>query len=174
MGIGVSQAENKQMTDTSNSGCLSLIATLIFGPQKSQELSNEKLPYQLRNTLLSAAEFSFYKVLEDAVKNKLKIQCKVRLADIFYTSYGTNIYHFNRITGKHVDFLLCDMQTMRPILGIELDDSSHSQPDRKARDIFVDEVFKVAQLPLLHIQAKRAYSPEVLLVQIKQLVEVEL
>lgn len=162
------------MTDTSNSGCLSLIATLIFGPKKSQELSPEILPYKLRSTLLSAAEFSFYKVLESAVQKKAEIQCKVRLADIFYTPYGTNVSHFNRITGKHVDFLLCDIQTMKPILGIELDDASHSQPDRKARDVFVDEVFKVAELPLLHIQAKRAYHVEELLAQIKQLVKVEL
>jgi hypothetical protein len=162
------------MTDTSNSGCLSLIATLIFGPKKSQELIPVILPYKLRSNLLSAAEFSFYKVLESAVQKKAEIQCKVRLADIFYTPYGTNVSHFNRITGKHVDFLLCDMQTMKPILGIELDDASHSQPDRKARDIFVDEVFKVAQLPLLHIQAKRTYSSEELFSQIKQLIKVEL
>lgn len=161
------------MMDT-NSGCVSLIATLIFGPKKSQEIRNEILPYKLRNTLLSAAEFSFYKVLENALQKKAEIQCKVRLADIFYTPYGTNVSHFNRITGKHVDFLLCDIQTMKPILGIELDDASHSQPDRKARDIFVDEVFKVAQLPLLHIQAKRTYSPEELLAQIKQFIKIEL
>jgi hypothetical protein len=162
------------MMDISNSGCLSLIATLIFGPKKSQEISSDILPYKLRNNLLSAAEFSFYKVLETALQKRVEIQCKVRLADIFYTPYGTNVSHFNRITGKHVDFLLCDMQTMKPILGVELDDASHFQPDRKARDIFVDEVFKVADLPLLHIQAKRTYHPEELLVQIKQLVKVEL
>jgi hypothetical protein len=162
------------MTDTSNSGCLSLIATLIFGPKKSQEIREEVLPYKLRNTLLSAAEFSFYKVLETALQKKAEIQCKVRLADIFYTPYGTNVSHFNRITGKHVDFLLCDLQTMRPILGIELDDASHSQMDRKARDIFVDEVFKVADLPLLHIQAKRTYHAEELFARIKQLVNAEL
>jgi hypothetical protein len=162
------------MTDTSNSGCLSLIATLIFGPKKSQEISNEILPYKLRSNLLSAAEFSFYKVLETAVQKKVEIQCKVRLADIFYTPYGTSISHFNRITGKHVDFLLCDMQTMKPILGIELDDVSHSQPDRRERDIFVDNVFKVAELPLLHIQAKRAYHPQELLSEINQFVKVEL
>lgn len=161
------------MMDT-NSGCLSLIATLIFGPKKSQELGSEILPYKLRSNLLSAAEFSFYKVLETALQKRAEIQCKVRLADIFYTPYGTNVSHFNRITGKHVDFLLCDMQTMKPILGIELDDASHSQPDRKARDIFVDEVFKVAELPLMHIQAKRTYQAEELLAQIKQLVKVEL
>jgi hypothetical protein len=161
------------MTDT-NSGCLSLIATLIFGPKKSQEINREILPYKLRSNLLSAAEFSFYKVLETAVQKNVEIQCKVRLADIFYTPYGTNVSHFNRITGKHVDFLLCDIQTMKPMLEIELDDASHAQPDRKARDIFVDEVFKVAELPLLHIQAKRIYHEEELLSQINQLVKVDL
>jgi hypothetical protein len=162
------------MTDTSNSGCLSLIATLIFGPKKLQEINSEILPYKLRSNLLSAAEFSFYKVLETAVQKKVEIQCKVRLADIFYTSYGTNVSHFNRITGKHVDFLLCDLQTMKPLMGIELDDASHSQPERKERDVFVDKVFKVAELPLLHIQAKRTYHPEELMAKIKEFLKVEL
>ncbi|MGI5917257.1 MAG: DUF2726 domain-containing protein [Anaerolineae bacterium] len=60
----------------------------------------------------------------------------------------------NRIDRKHVDFLLCDPQTMAPLLGIELDDSSHRRPDRRARDELVDRIFESAGLPLLRVPAR--------------------
>ena len=42
---------------------------------------------------------------------------------------------------------------------MELDDSSHDAEDRKARDAFVDEVFRSAKFPLLHIPAQATYNP---------------
>ena len=59
---------------------------------------------------------------------------------------------------KHVDFLLCSQGPMRPVLGIELDDTSHSRPDRQVRDEFVDAVFRAAQLPLLRFPVRTAYE----------------
>jgi len=47
---------------------------------------------------------------------------------------------------------------MQPLLGIELDGSSHQRSDRQERDDFVVEVFKVAKLPLLQIPARREYN----------------
>jgi predicted RNA-binding Zn-ribbon protein involved in translation (DUF1610 family) len=38
-----------------------------------------------------------------------------------------------------------------------LDDKSHQRPDRQERDMFVDQVFKAARLPILHVPVKRAY-----------------
>ncbi len=39
----------------------------------------------------------------------------------------------------------------------ELDDKSHQRQDRRERDAFVDQVFKAAGLPLLHVPARRGY-----------------
>jgi hypothetical protein len=47
---------------------------------------------------------------------------------------------------------------MQPVLGIELDDSSHQRADRIERDEFVTRVFEAAGLPLLHIPARASYS----------------
>jgi hypothetical protein len=55
---------------------------------------------------------------------------------------------------------LCDRHTLRPQLAIELDDRSHHRPDRVARDVLVNEVFAVAQLPLLHVPVQRSYNPQ--------------
>jgi hypothetical protein len=88
---------------------------------------------------------------------------KVNLNDLFFAQTGDtrrNRAANNRIDRKHVDFLLCDAQTLWPVLGIELDDRSHERPERKARDELVDGVFAAAGLPLLRVRVRQGYAPE--------------
>ena len=120
-------------------------------------------PYHLRDDFLSPAELNFYRVLQTAVSDWATIFVKVSLGDLFYAQtgeFGQNQAYRNKIDRKHVDFLLCDPQTIRPILGIELDDKSHQRAERQARDRFVDEVFAAAKLPIAHITVRQGYPPE--------------
>lgn len=120
-------------------------------------------PYHLRDDFLSPAELNFYRVLQTAVSDWATIFVKVSLGDLFYAQtgdYGKNQAYRNKIDRKHVDFLLCHPQTVRPILGIELDDKSHQRPDRQKRDHLVDGIFAAAQLPLVHITVKQGYPTE--------------
>lgn len=81
---------------------------------------------------------------------------KVNLSDIFFVSHPErNQAAWNRISRKHVDFLLCNSRSMRPRIGIELDDSSHAREDRQARDAFVQQVFEASGLSLLRFPAQR-------------------
>ncbi len=50
----------------------------------------------------------------------------------------------NRIHAKHIDFVLCDPETMEAKLAIELDDASHNRRDRVERDKFVDGALSAA------------------------------
>lgn len=123
-------------------------------------LDSEQLPYRVRDDFLAPAEASFLRVLTTVVAGRWLICPKVSLGDIFFVPRARdNIGAINRISRKHVDFLLCDFSTLRPMLGVELDDSSHQRPDRIARDGFVDQVFAAADLPLLHIPKRHAYAP---------------
>jgi hypothetical protein len=100
-------------------------------------------------------------VLKLAVKDRAVILAKVNLADIFFVARPKeNQSYRNKIDRKHVDFLGCDPTTMKPLFGVELDDKSHSRSDRVERDVFVDQVFQVAGLPLIRIPAKAAYEPK--------------
>ena len=138
-------------------GCLAAILAL-FGIGR-RAWSEPALPYRLRDDFRSPAEFSFYRVLKNAVAEQAVICCKVRLADIFFVSRSEGGQgERNRIDRKHVDFLLCDPRTMRPRCGVELDDASHDRRDRRERDAFVDQVFVAAALPLVRFGAKSAYS----------------
>lgn len=150
-------------TGNGNPGCLGALFGLGReggrGVQKPEAQRSEALPYRLRDDFLSPAEKSFHDVLTVALESRLVVCPKVNLADIFFvTRPNENTGARSRISQKHLDFLLCEPGTMKPVLGIELDDSSHSRPDRQERDAFVDGVFSVAGLPLRHVPARTGYS----------------
>jgi predicted RNA-binding Zn-ribbon protein involved in translation (DUF1610 family) len=137
---------------------VNFILDLLAGDSKKAQ--NPEFPYHLRDKFLSPAELSFYNVLREVVGNQAVLLTKVSLGDVFWVKKDDpsryRIYT-NKIDRKHVDFLICDSITIQPIIGIELDDKSHQRPDRQERDAFVDQVFKAAGLPILHIPAKRSY-----------------
>ena len=111
--------------------------------------------------LHSAAEHSFYHVLTTAASDWAVVCSKVSLGDLFYakaSDYGEFLTYTNKIDRKHVDFLLCDPKTLRPLVGIELDDRSHRRRDRQERDAFVDGVFEAAGLPLVRTPVQRNYD----------------
>ncbi len=147
------------MTSATNEkpGCLSIFAPFL-GRSKGT-LPAEALPYRLRDDFLSPAEFSFYKVFSSLVGDHLVIQSKVRLADIFFVARpNENLAYFSRIAQQHLDFLICDSATMKPLFGIELDDASHQRRDRQERDEFFQKVFQAAHFPVLRVPAQREYS----------------
>jgi len=118
-------------------------------------------PYLVRDDFLSPAELSFYLVLKTALSDLALICTKVSLGDLFYAKSSDNSKYrtyTNKIDRKHVDFLVCDPKTVRPLFGIELDDKSHKRPDRQERDEFVKNVFLAAKLPLIRIPVKHSYS----------------
>ena len=130
---------------------------------QAEKAGEVQYPYYLRDDFLSPAELNFYRVLQMAVSDWAIIFVKVSLGDLFYAQtgeFGQNQAYRNKIDRKHVDFLLCNPQTIRPILGIELDDKSHQRADRQARDRFVDEVFAAAKLPIAHITVRQGYPSE--------------
>lgn len=151
------------MTSSDNPGCLAALLNLLRGERKA-----ESFPYRLRDDLLSPAELSFYHVLSSAAGSKAAICVKIGMADVLYVSRPhENAGYRNRIDRKHIDFLLCDPATMKPLLAVELDDASHQRRDRQARDAFVEKAFQAAGLPLLRIPVRRQYDPREVAAQVE-------
>ena len=151
------------MTNTSSSntnpGCLGSILSIFGMNKKQEENAPESFPFRIRDDFLSPAEQSFYQVIKNMLGEAYAICPKVSLADIFYvTRPNENRSAFNKINRKHVDYLVCDPKTMKPLFAIELDDSSHQRSDRIERDAYVDGVFEAADLPLFHIPVKTRYN----------------
>lgn len=118
------------------------------------------LPYEKRTRLLTEAELAFYRVLHSATAGDWPLFAMVRLADLIQVkpqSSGGQGWQ-NKIQAKHLDFVLCDPDTLEAKLAIELDDASHEKPDRQARDQFVDAALGAAGLPILRVQCAAQYD----------------
>lgn len=120
--------------------------------------------YEATVTLLTPAERSFFGVLQLAVPSQTHLFAKVRLADVILprSSLGASLYQsaFNKISSKHLDFVLCYSSTIKVLCAIELDDSSHRLGRRQARDTFVDAALEYAAIPMLRVNASVGYTVE--------------
>jgi hypothetical protein len=135
------------------------------------------LPYRRKDYLLTKAEREFYEALRAAVEaGGIVVFPKVRLLDLLWFPKGTTnlASHRNRVQSKHVDFVLCDRRALRPLLVVELDDSTHERADRKARDAFVDSALAAAGLPILHVPARASYDPQAVAQQVMPLIAPQL
>ena len=123
--------------------------------------------------LLTPAERSFFGVLQQAVRSDYQIFAKVRLADIVRPVRNSSRSGwqsaFNRITGKHVDFVVCDLEQLRVVGVVELDDSTHARFERGVRDSLVDGALADAGIPILRIPARQSYSPAQIREQLESL-----
>ena len=140
----------------------------MLGMSPKQPQTAESLPFRTRDDFLSPSEISFYHVLLSIVGDQATVCPKVGLADLFFVERANaNTSAQNRIAQKHVDYVLCAPTSMRPLVGIELDDSNHARADQD-HDAFVDKVFQVAGLPLLHVQAQICYNTNELSARLAQ------
>jgi hypothetical protein len=118
--------------------------------------------YTRRESLFTAAELRFLETLRRALPTGLEIFGKVRVADVLkpVERLDPRAWRsaFVRITGKHLDFVLCERETGRLICAIELNDRSHARPDRQERDRFIVQACAEAGFPLLMIAAARSYD----------------
>ena len=119
-------------------------------------------PYQSKEVLCSPAERSFMGALDKIVGNGYRIFAKVRLADIVEVNKGLSSSArqsaFNRISRKHLDFVICDSRDLSIVGAVELDDKSHRKTGRQERDQFFDKALEAAGVPILRIKAQSAYS----------------
>ena len=136
------------------------------GDVRNTGRAGQRETYRRAESLLTPGEKEFYVVLREAVGPQAVIQCKVRLADVLLAPNNDRTA-FRRVSQKHVDFLLCQRLTLRPLLAIELDDASHGRRDRQDRDRFVDAACEGANLPILHVPMQSRYDPVQLLAAVR-------
>lgn len=171
--LGRARRYSRCVTTEGNRGCLaalfgqgtatgnkSLIAAETAVDMQLEEPSiatQTAVEMRLRQDFLSITELSFFRAAEIATRGRFTVLTKINLADLF-TSPTRDQGDWNRISRKHVDFLLCDAQTLKPLLGIELDDSSHARVSAQRGDAVKDAAFASAGLPLLRVSARRGYA----------------
>jgi len=142
-----------------------LVVALLFLSVFVKALSKSSKPrgnYVLNSSLVTPAERSFLGCLDSVLPSGVRIFAKVRLADLFSVEDNGDRASwrsdFNRISNKHIDFLLCSASDLSPLVAIELDDKSHAQRDRQQRDEFLDSLFAASKIRLLRLKVQRSYS----------------
>lgn len=153
-----------------------LVAIFVWVIVRAQLANRREGLYYLRKSLFTPAERAFLIVLEKTVPDGVRVFGKVRLEDILGVVSGLDRAQRtaarNKINRKHVDFLLVRESDFAPLAGIELDDSSHEEDDRRQRDAFVDEAFASAKLPLLHVPVQKTYSSADIKARLAEVLEV--
>jgi len=119
-------------------------------------------PYQAKGTPFSAAEASFFRVLDAAVGPEHRVFAKLRIADLLAVRSGLSSSErrsaMNRVERKHFDFVVCERDTLLVVAAVELDDASHAAPARRKRDDFVERACAAAGLRLVRVPAQSAYA----------------
>lgn len=132
---------------------ISVVIKLLFN-KSFRNRSKKVYSYKLKLFLLSKPEHELFDLLVQNFGDKFHIFPQVHLSSIFdHKIKGQNWWGaFSHINRKSIDFLFCDKAYIKPILGIELDDSSHNRLDRIERDKEVVSIFQTSGLPLLRFE----------------------
>jgi len=119
---------------------------------------NGQLPYRLRNKFLSSPEMALLRALEQMSDGHYRICPKVSVNDIFYINRpNENVHFYNKIFRKHVDFLLCNPESMRPVIGVELVKPIAREQARES-DQFMENLFLQAGITLVHVPTSDNYN----------------
>jgi len=127
-------------------------------------------PYTPGPGLLTEAELHFFATLETARAHlaqtqdgwaDAQIMVQVPLASLITVRKGldnsTRQKWRNKIDRKTIDFVIVDKR-FRPIVALELDDSSHAKPNRQTRDAIVEGAFEDAGVRLVRIPGRGKYE----------------
>ena len=120
------------------------------------------LKFKSVDRLLSPHEARVYKIIHNSVPVGTILMSKIRCADLLLPdgqSHSENYSLFGRIKAMHFDYVLVDANSFRPLLAIELQDSSHKTSHAKSRDAKKKAACDVANFPLIRI-TKSQYLTE--------------
>lgn len=147
---------------------------------RSQELLRKGKAYTRVPTLMTRHEERCYRYLQERIQEiainagyngngSLRIHSKVRVVDVVLpdaTRYAEGtpsfIGLFRQISQWHFDFVICDDETQKIVIALELDDQSHQLPDRVRRDQILDSVCRDAHMPftrLIMTRTAMTYKP---------------
>lgn len=130
--------------------------------QEPNTNNTNNYPYKKKN-LFTKSEYVFFKKLNNATKSKnIIIFTKIRLEDFIETTTFDNRQKYRGyIKSRHVDFILCDANSLQILAAIELDDPSHHTTKAQKTDKFKNELFEAIGIRLLRIKTGTDFQCEI-------------
>jgi hypothetical protein len=121
-------------------------------------------PFHQNKGLFSNVECTFIRLIEVAVGKEYRVMCRIRLSDILSlhrnTDRKTARTALSRANNKYLDFVLCDRESMKPVIAIDLVHDKGNEGYKLQRDWFVGGALDAARIPHLRIKVKSGYKPE--------------
>lgn len=108
-----------------------------------------------RRFLMTIPERKLYYKIKKNLGNDFVILPQICIRSLMATDYDID----NRYKWCIVDYLICKKPYYEPYLVIELDDPTHSLPDRKIRDIEVEKILTDIDLPIWRIPDADKFNP---------------
>lgn len=138
-------------------GVIALVVAQLV-PRKKQDQKGEKYDlsrYYLKNSIVTSVEKWMYNIIKDELTEEYIVAPKVGIKDFVGVKKGNNYFkYFGHISQRHIDFLICKKDILSPALGIEIDDTSHEQQNRKNRDQENDQIYNAIGIKVLHIPTR--------------------
>lgn len=134
---------------------ITITIIIIKTNKNTAENYANKYKYIKKECVMTQNELKFYETLCKAVDG-CKIIPQAHLSMFLNHKVRGQSWSgaFSKINGKSVDFLICS-NSMKPVMAIELDDSTHNSPKRQKRDIFVNSIINNADIALLRFEANK-------------------
>lgn len=119
----------------------------------NNQIKKSQYKYYSKPYVMTSRENECFKILNEIFSSKWFVVPQVHLSALLdYRVKGQNWNAaFRHINGKSVDFVLIGKESYKVICAIELDDSTHSKPDRIERDAEIERMFKEVRIPLARI-----------------------
>lgn len=102
--------------------------------------------YVKKNSLMTKAEkHVYYKIWQALKDTNLIVLPQINMATIVDK---TNAKYRNELF-RNIDYGIFDKKTLEPLCMIELNDKTHTEPERIARDLCVGKILSMANIPLI-------------------------
>jgi hypothetical protein len=102
-----------------------------------------------KKSLLTFYEKRFFEELRGAWFDKYDIYPQTQLGAIFEPKSRRGSWGPLSRLNKRIDFLIVERESQVPLLGIELDDTTHEKESRRSRDRFVEDLFRYNNIPFV-------------------------
>lgn len=137
-------------------GIIVVILALVSTRRKGAERIIERKEYEFtrRDYIMTRVEGELFRRLENMAGDRYYIFPQVHLSSLLdHKVNGQNWKGaLSTIQRKSVDFALVDRVSLRTVYVVELDDTSHDQPDRQQRDGLVEKLLLGADIPLVRLR----------------------
>ena len=101
--------------------------------------------YSVKKSIMTECEKHFFKVIKDVVGADYIVQPQINLASVIEKNSSAR---YRNELFRNVDFGVFD-HAYKPLVLIEINDSTHESSDRKSRDRKVYQLCQMANIPLI-------------------------